>query len=244
MTSRHSVNNLPTSINSSMANKKEIHDKLLEQMPEGASHEPCSYCLMSTESPEGGTRVDKTYTEEDLQTAVAEATAELAAKVAAMESAAQESEVAAAISAVKAEAAAEIEELRSNLDNAVLAAQAAKNELDTYKADIEAIAAAETLATEVAARREERLAQVKEAASFPDEYLEANADRYAAMSDEDFAERLQEFAAISPAKSGDDKIPSTTALTAARDETNDKSGMGLIKEVMRGTLTGTDLRNL
>lgn len=224
-----------------MANsKKEIHDELLAKMPEGASHESCSYCLMSTESPEGGTHVS--YTEEDLQTAVAEATAELAAKVAELEGAAQESEITAAVNAIKAEAEVQIEELRSALDNAVLAAQAAKDELETFKAELEAITAAETAAAEVAARREERLAQVKEVVSFPDEYLEANADRYAAMSDADFAERLAEWAAVAP-KSGDDKIPATTALTAARESTN-HSGMSEIREVLRGSLTGSDLRNL
>lgn len=186
--------------------------------------------------------MDKTYTEEDLQTAVAEATAELAAKVTALESAALESEVTAAVNAVKAETAAEIEDLRSKLDNAVLAAQSSKNELDTFKAELEELAAAEETAREIAARMEERLAKVKEF-PFTDDYIEANAERFAAMSDEDFEARLADWSVMGTSKMGD-SIPKVTALTAAREDTNSHSGMGLIRETLRGSLTGTDLRNL
>lgn len=229
-------------MNPSMTDRKQLHDLLLTQMPEGVSHETCSLCIAPTKSPEGGTQVDKTYTEEDLQTAVAEATAELAAKVTALESAALESEVTAAVNAVKAETAAEIEDLRSKLDNAVLAAQSSKNELDTFKAELDELAAAEETAREIAARMEERLAKVKEF-PFTDDYIEANAERFAAMSDEDFEARLADWSVMGTSKMGD-SIPKVTALTAAREDTNSHSGMGLIRETLRGSLTGTDLRNL
>lgn len=225
-------------------NRQELHDLLLEQMPEGASHEACSLCHTTIDNtePEGGTRVSKTYTEEDLQTAVMEKTAELAAKVTALENAAQMTEASVAVSAAKAETAAELEDLRSKLDIAALAAQTAKGELEAYKTELEELAAAEVTAKTIAGRREERLAKVKEFA-FTDEYLEANADRFAAMSDEDFDERLKDWAVVAP-KRADDKIPAFTALTAARESSSSISGMNEVRTLMRAGLTGTDPRNL
>lgn len=223
--------------------RKELHDLLLAQMPEGASHEQCSLCLASTTQPEGGTQVGKTYTEDELQTAVAEATAELAAELKAIKDAAQESEVAAAVAAVRAESAAEIEELRTSLDNAVLAAQAAKAELDTFKADLEALVAAAEAEAEIASRRDARVEEAKK--YFPEEHVEANAERYAAMSDEDWESRTADWAAMAPNSGGvSDAIPSKTALTAAREDNNSNSGMAAIRDAMRGVLVGRDPRTL
>jgi multidrug resistance efflux pump len=150
-----------------------------------------------------------------------------------METAATESETAARIDAFKADAEAQIAEVRAQLDTAVLEAQQAKSELDTFKAELAALAEAEAAQAAIEARRDERLARVKEVASFPEEYLTLNADRFAAMSDEDFEEKVAEWAMISsktPAVAGG--IPAKTALVAAREVTSD-SGRILVREVMQ-----------
>lgn len=217
-----------------MTNRQQLHDALLEQMPEGASHDAavCSVCVAtSSGAPEGG-KVD-TYTAEDLQAAVADATAELNARIAAMEAAATESAMDARLAAVKAEADAQIADVRTQLDTAVLEAGQAKGELVAFRDGLTALAEAEALNVAVAARKETRLARVKESASFPDEYLASNADRFAAMSDEDFEERVAEWASLSaktaPLAGG---IPRQTALVAAREIT-DTTARGALREVMR-----------
>lgn len=174
-----------------------------------------------------------TYTAEDLQAAVASATAGLNARIAAMETAATESEIGARIAAIQADADAQIADVRTQLDTAVLEAGQAKGELATFRADLTEMAEAEASRVAIEARTEDRLARVKEVASFPDEYLSSNALRFAAMSDEDFAERLAEWASLSAksvAPAGG--IPKQTALVAAREIT-DNSGRGAMREVMR-----------
>jgi len=173
-----------------------------------------------------------TYTAEDLQAAVASATAGLTARIAAMETAATESEIGARLAAIKAEAEAQIAEVRTQLDTAVLEAGQAKGELVAFRDGLTAIAEAEAATAAIAARKESRLARVKEVASFPDEYLTSNADRFAAMSDEDFEERVAEWASLSSKSAALGGIPKQTALVAAREIT-DNSGRGAMREFMR-----------
>lgn len=226
--------------------KKQLHDLLMAQKPDGAVHETCELCHQSNVNgkPEGGTHVSKTYTEDELQAAVDKATAGLAAQVAQLQSAFQESEVDAAVSAIKAEAEAKIEALQSTLDDAVLVAEAARNELATFKAELEELAAAESAAAETEARRDQRLARIREVASFPEEHLTANADRYAAMSDEDFETRIAEWAALGPKAEGSTSIPRHTALTARSEDNQTSKGMDAVRGLMRAGLTGTNVRNL
>jgi hypothetical protein len=236
-----------------MANsdRKALHDALLAEMPPGATHETCSYCLATTETPEmpeGGTLVDKTYTEDELQAAVSNATASLEADIKNLKDAALVSEVSAAVAAAKAEAEAEIEELRANLDNAVLAAQAARSEHDAFVAGLEELVASSEREAEMASRRDSRLEEAK-SFGFSDEHLAANAERFVAMSDEEWEGRLADWRAIHTPKgevaSVDDQIPTRTALWAAReDTTTNQSGIAEIREAMHGSLTGTDFRTL
>lgn len=164
-----------------------------------------------------------TFTDEELQAAVdaavaaavADATSPLKSRITELESSAQQSEV----ETMKSELEARVSELEGKLDAAVLEATTAKEE----KAAVEQAWADEKAAAEeavaVTARRDERLQKVKEVASFPDAYLTENADRFAAMSDDDFNARLEEWTAISkPSTDPKTVIPKTTALTASRQE--------------------------
>lgn len=183
----------------------------------------------------------KTYSEDELKAAIEEATAPLAARLVQLQAAAQESEVEGRIAAMKAEADAEIEEVRAQLDSAVLAREAAVSELAEFKAGLEELAAAQEQAAAQEARREERLARVREVASFSDEYIELNADRWVALSDEDFEARMSEWASLVPSKG--DSIPKHTALTAAREST-DRSGMGAIRDVLSLRMEHVDPRKI
>ncbi len=182
----------------------------------------------------------KTYTEDEHNVVLVQV-ADLTAKVAELTQATTESEIDSKIAAAKADLEAQVTDLHSQLDAAVLAAQAAKDDRDNTVSYLEGEAAAVEAAAAIAARKDERLTKVKEVASFPDEYLEANADRFAAMSDEEFEKALEDWKVIAP-KKGEKKevIPSHTAMTAARS--SDTSS--LMSEVMNLRFDGIDVRNV
>jgi hypothetical protein len=184
-----------------------------------------------------------TFSDEEVQAAVdaavaaavAEATSPLTSRIAELEGSAQQTEV----EQMKSDLEARISELEGKLDAAVLEATAAKEEKAALEQTIEDEKAAAEEAAAVTARREERLQKVKEVANFPDTYLAENADRFAAMSDEDFNARLEEWTTLSkPSESTG--IPKTTALTASRQE-NTESALSCLREFQEAQ---TDPRTL
>lgn len=211
-----------------------LHDRLLAEKPDDADHDETTCPLCGEEEPPEGGHVE-TFTPEQLQAAVdkavAEATAPLQTKIVELE-ASKEKE---ATSQQITDFETKIADLETKLDAAVLDATQAKEEKETLQKSWDDEKAAEEEAKTVAARKDERLAKVKEVACFPDEYVEQNADRFAAMSDEDWNARLDEWATLAKKDPSDkDKIPSKTALTAARQETGgDSSSLGLLKEFRR-----------
>lgn len=228
------------------AGLKATHDLLLAIKPEGAVHDAETCAICTPDHPEGGS-VPETYTEEQLANAitkaVAEATAPLQAKVTELENSQQKSEMDAAVESAKAEAQAAIDDLQTKLDAAVIdatAAKEAKEQIEQFWAN--AVAEAEE-ATVREARREERLAKLKDEAHFPEEFLKENEERFVAMSDEEFAARLEEYktqyAAL--AGSGGNYIPETTALHASRTTTTTKPGSAL-REVLDLRRAGIDPR--
>jgi hypothetical protein len=204
-----------------------LHDRLLAERPDGAAHDEdaCPLCG-ADDNTKGGWMA--TFSEDELQAAidaaVAEATAPLTSRIAELENSAQQSE----LEQVKSEMEARIAELETKLDAAVLEATTAKDETATLQQawDDEKAAAEEAVA--VAARREERIQKVKELASFPAEYLEQNGDRFAAMSEEDFNARLEEWAAISKPPTSS-TVPTKTALIASRQE-DEMSALSCLRE--------------
>lgn len=230
---------------------KRVHDRLLADRPTDAKHDAlsCPFCLMDS-IDEGGLRADaqpggdevsdQTYSQADLEAAiakaVADATAPLQSRLEEIDSKAAQEAREAEIAALRTEADQKVSDIQAQLDTAVaekVAAEQAKTELETF---LTSEAERQEQEAAIAARREERIAKVKEVASFPDEYVEANAERFAAMADEDFEARLEEWRTIArPA--GGDKPPATTAITAAREDTADGKGNG------NGSLLG-ELRTL
>lgn len=222
---------------------KGLHDKLLADKPDGAAHneDACPLCALESfdndegitfdDQPEGGSMSEntKTYTEDELKAAVdkavADATTELTAKLSELENSHQQSEIDKAVAAAKAQSGESIKELQSKLDAAVLEAQTEKQAREELETSIATEKQAAQEAAELEARMTERLEKVKEVASFPDDYLNENADRWARMSDEEFEKTVADWKVIA-AKSVSD-IPKVTAMTASREEsgTNNQSAL-------------------
>lgn len=255
-----------TDNNDMSATLKQLHDRLLAGRPEGAEHDEqaCPLCAMeavpetggnaSTSAQTEGGNTMTTFTQEQLDAAVAEAvakavaeaTAPLQEKITQFESAQAESEVGQAVAEATAPLNEQISQLQSELEAAVLAqtaAEQAKAEIEQFWAE----AIAEKEAAEAAeARKEERLAKIREVANFPEDFLEKNADKYAAMSDEDFEARLEELAeqAKTIAEKVGTGVPSTTALTAAREtggSTNPGSSLSELKNFRRSLVNPSSL---
>jgi hypothetical protein len=213
---------------------KGLHDRLLAEKPEGAVHEPCVLCAMTddnggTDGHKGGSVSDQTYTEDELKSELAKATAALEARVKELETSQQVSEVESRVAAIKAEKDAEIADIQRQLDEAVLQAAGERLRADAIVEWLEAEKTAAEQAAEQAARRDERLAKVKEVANFPEEYLVKHADRFAAMTDEDFeahVEGLREIAAAAGLKPAGSTLPDKTGLHAARDDNTSTRSVG------------------
>lgn len=171
---------------------------------------------------------------------------ELKGKVAELSTASVESQIDAKVAAATAELESKVTDLQTQLDASVLEAQAAKDEKESTLAFLAGVEAEATAAAELAQRKETRITQVKEVASFPDEYLEANADRFAAMSDEAFAAALEDWKTVAPKKSETangkkEEVPSVTAMTASRTTTET---VNPLREVMDLRFQGVDVRTV
>lgn len=230
---------------------KELHDRLLAERPEGVSHNEaaCPLCLMGasnnggnpTSQPEGGLMT--TFTKEQVDAAIAEAvtkaTAPLQEKIATLETASEESKVGSAVAEAVEPLQAQIATIQAELEAAVQAqkvAEDAKAETDKFWAEAIEKAEAEKVA---AARKDERLAKVREVANFPEEFITKNADRYAAMSDDEFNARVEEWAeqARSLAEKGGTPVPTATALqTERKPNDNQGSALGELRS-LRASLT-------
>jgi hypothetical protein len=159
----------------------------------------------------------ESFTREDVEAAVAAATTDLQKRLEELGAQVRDTEVGQAVTEAVAAKETEVSELQSKLDAAEAARTAAENKLsETETFWTEAIAAANE-ATQVAARRDERVTEAKKAGVLSDAYIDENANRFAAMSDEDFKSRLEEWRTIAAAAGTKSTgIPAQTALAAAR----------------------------
>jgi multidrug efflux pump subunit AcrA (membrane-fusion protein) len=234
---------------------KQQHDQLLENMPEGVSHDTAS-CIIcnpdasvnadatSSNSTEGGDM--KTYTEDELAAAVREAMAPLQAELDTVRASQAEEEIANRIEAAKAEVAAQVSELQLELDKAELRATEAEKSRDESVAWLEAEATAAEQAALAEARKSERLDSIKEVASFSDEYVAANLDRWVAMDDEAFAAYLEDLKAVAakPAVETDSEETATIPAETAMDNTTSTESVSASKSVFGARAQGVDIRKL
>lgn len=232
---------------------KEQHDKLLEEKPEGAVHdtEGCPFCNDSNNEDSNGGGADmKTYTEDEFNAAVAAAIAAETAKVETKLADIQTKLDAANADHAQAAATATIEDLQDKLDKADLKATAAEEQLTNLMTYLKAEDEAKVEAAAREARKDARLAAVKEVAHFSDERIAERTERWVAMSDEDFDAMIEDYketAAASAAaltetalESGT-KVPAETALNNVRD---DKATVSTASSVFSARNAGIDIRQL
>lgn len=204
---------------------KALHDQLLAERPDGVSHNE-EECFLCSADDEGEGMGDRLFTEEEVQAAVdravAEATSSLTDKIAELQQSQQVRALEEAVDKAKAEMQAELVELQAKLDAAVLEAQQAKEAKEALQTAWDAEKEAVEEAQKLAALKEERVGQLKELAFFPDDYVEENGDRFAAMSEDDFTARLDEWKALLDKS---DALPKKTALTASREGTTTNGSM-------------------
>lgn len=212
---------------------KVLHDQLLASKPEEATHDEatCPLCAVeadATHDTNSGGSMPESFTQADVDAAVAAATSDLQKRLEELGAQVRDTEVGQAVADAVTAKETEVSELQDKLDAAEAARTAAENKLsETEKFWADAIAEAEE-AAQVAARRDERVAEAKKAGLLSETYIDENADRFAAMSDEDFKGRLDEWRAIAAATGGKTAdIPTKTALEAARATGDDKPASAL-----------------
>lgn len=233
-----------------MANQlKAVHDRLLAQKPEGAEHDStgCALCAMDaadepTTTERGGSPMaDFTQEQVDSMIAVAvskaieDATGPLQSRIVELEASKQTDEIEAAVADATATLSTEAARLQSELD----AANVAKTAAETALADLEAARVQAEADREEAERvsqlKDKRIEEATAAAVLDEDYIKEHADRFAAMSDEDWAFNLDEWKLIA-SKTGTTKRPVTTAIHASRGQGADprQSSLHLIGEIRRG----------
>lgn len=235
---------------------KAIHDRLMADKPDEIEHDPagCVFCIAALDTdpknqPPGGPDMgDFTQAQVDelVEAAKAEAkktTDALQARLDELEAASKDTEVGKAVAEAVAPLQTSISELQSKLD----AAEAAKTTADANLADalafLEAEQTAQVEAAAVAERKDARLAEAAElktkggAPVFDEKYLAENADRFAAMDDEAWASRLDEWKLIASANpaAAPATPPGKTAFQASRQTTDPANGssLHLISEMRR-----------
>lgn len=216
-----------------MADYKEMHDNLITNKPGDMSQaefdellkahkEDCPFCNddITTRPEERGDNVgDNNFTQDEVDAAVEAAVAPVQAELDNINKFLAESQVDDRVAEAMAAGDERVAEVQAELDKAVAAKGAAEKQLEEtlqFFAELQELAELNEL---YEARKSERKAHIAEAASFSDEYIEQNIDRWAALIDEDFEATVADWKAIpSKAEVTDDKDESlrSTAMQNVR----------------------------
>lgn len=223
---------------------REQHDRLLVEKPSGVEHDT-EACPICTESAKEGVMTDKTYSEDELKDAVAEAIASMQAEINTFKASKEAEAIDAKIDEALTPLRTQVAELQGSLDTATLRGDTAEKNYETLVSFLNDEAAKEIEAALVAVRREERIVAVKAVAAFSDEYIEKAIDRWSEMSDESFASLLEDWRAVPTAKvEGKTSLDllGKTSMTAAREDKTDS--MSEMRTLFQMNLTGNDIRTI
>lgn len=229
-----------------------IHDDLLNGIPEGVEHDSadCPICQSNTDTNEGGVSMEITQADLDaaVEAAVEAATKPLQDQIATLTASEEEVAIQARIDEATNPLKEQVTELQAKLDVAVLEATQAKETLTSTVAYLEDVKGQEEALIALADAKEERLAKIAEVASFSEEFIATNGDRWALMAQEDFDTLIESFKQVSTASSTverpDVKIPEATAMTAARETSSRVNGLDLLRQSQEEFLLGRDNRNV
>lgn len=232
-----------------MSSLKEQHDKLLAEMPEGATHEEanCSFCSNQVieDNPEGGDM--KTYTEDEFTTAVQEAVAPIQAAADAKVAEIQAKLDELTAQSEQSEVDARIAEVQAKLDVAEAKAAAAEKTLADTISYLESAVEAEAEAARLETVKSERREAIKAVAAFSDEYVDANIDRWVALSDEAFEATLEDLRAVAVAtpkvesEGASEEVAIETAMENVRTE---RPSVSTAADVFSARNRGIDVREL
>ncbi len=223
-------------------NFQEVHDRLVAVQPEGSScPEDCPFCSgeYAASLVEGGNDVsDKTFSDEETQAlvaaAVAKATNDLQTELDAFKAGEESAQMTAQIDAIKAdmqaqidaaksEAETQIDELTAKLDAAVAEGEKAKTERDEITTWLDNEAARVLEEATMATVRAERIEKVAEVLTFPEDYVNERADKWASLDEEQFEALLADYKTLDlKSKGSPESPPRVTAMVASR-ETSDTS---------------------
>lgn len=238
---------------------QEVHDRLVAARPEGEScPEDCPFCTGEyASSVEGGKNVsEKTYSDEETQAlvaaAVAKATTDLQTELDAFKAGEESAQMQAQIETIKAELQAQIDdaqatadtqiaEMTAKLDAAVLEATQAKTERDEITTWLDTEAARVVAEATQATVRAERIEKVAEVVTFPEDYVNERADKWASLDDEQFEALLADYKALG-AKKSSESPPRQTAMTAAREPSDQTTVGSALTGLIRGRSLGLDPR--
>lgn len=236
---------------------KELHDALLDRVASGTdTHDSktCGICQAELRGPvtaaadddPGGNRMSQ-YTQEQVDGFVADAVAKavgpLQTQLDELTGSANLQRLADAIAEQVSPVQARVTELEDELANEKLRADEAERQLAELSDLLVAADAKRKEDEEAEARKETRLKAVRDAIpTVKDEWLNEQADRVSRMSDEEFTERLAEWASIAGA--GTPPIPGETALSTTRMTAAADGGMDDVRAVMAMQFQGHDPRRL
>ena len=232
---------------------KRLHDEHLANKPDSMPDEEyasiidehketCPFCndkIIAQNDPEEGGDMD-TFTQEELDAAVSAAVTPIQTELQTLKDSAAESEVDTRVAEAKAEADERVAELQTQLEAAVLEAESIKTELSELTAFLESEKESAELAELYEAIKADRKAKIAEVANFPEDFLEANLDRWCAEDDESFAARLEEWK-ISSAKKDETEEIDDANLT---DEAIRSTAMQTVRPVQTDAKIKGDLANL
>lgn len=222
----------------------EQHDLLMQQIPEGATHdtEGCPFCSpdLSANSDGGGDM--KTYTEDEFTTAVQEAVAPLQAAAETKVSELQSELDAAKAAHAKGEAEGRISELEVELDKAQICVANANTKYDELVAYLEGEEKAKLEAAAQETLRETRAAALAESTPLAQERIGDIVDRFIAMDDESFAALVEDYKTVSASSKETEtpvEIPRETAMSNVRDDKSTPTGYA---GVFAARNSGNDIR--
>lgn len=229
-----------------LADAKRIHDALLDDKPEQVEHDTasCEFCVSEVPTTDSAaesvavdevrkedTRMDPIYNQEQADALVAAAVSK-AEQAAADKLAEATASLTTELETVKAEVAS-LQEAR-DADQLTLAAK------DEEIAKLAGEVASRDEEVAKIARTEERLAKVAEVASFTDEYVAANTERWVSMDDESFASLLTAYADMASqvktpeTKVEETKVPEETAMSNERKDLPKTSARTSLFNTLKG----------
>jgi hypothetical protein len=229
---------------------KELHDSLLsdEFKPSDVSHDSssCLMCLAEADGAEaeqtetiskGGDM--STYTEEELQAAIAAAVSPLQAELTGIKDSEQTAADEAKIAELNETHEAAIAELQTQLDLSNAEAKAEAKKHDDLVALLEEAAAQEAADEALEARRTEVAASVAD--TFDDDYVQANLDRWASLDSETFDALVADLKTVKSEVSTKKTTITSTAMSTASEDSNTTNVASLRRELIG---QGSEIRAL